>query len=328
MAGLRLVTWTISQALLAPLLGASLGCAEQPAGELPIRLRSDQQLPLWLADTPVMERLSDGARIEMHPGEALTDLAPGAYRCAGRTVLVRSDDSAAGHALSVVGLPILELELGSAEQQAADAGRGFNEFSLPVYAWRMADGWPWPWVTQGSYWGGLAGICWRITVDGKPYAYDRALGAYARADHTAIPISTEPPSRTLQAVRRGDLIAAHGVTGILVGDAGVAGVLDPADELVTACVVVGEPARVRVVRLGDLVGQQPIDLFTRDRPRGESRLKPPPDPDNPLHQMSLKRQMVALGGMFALCAILMLRYRRLRHQGGRKVTIDPFRPKR
>jgi hypothetical protein len=32
---------------------------------------------------------------------------------------------------------------------------------------------------------------------------------------------------------------------------------------------------------------------------------------------------VALGGMFALCAILMLRYRRLRRKSRRTVSVDP-----
>jgi hypothetical protein len=178
-------------------------------------------------------------------------------------------------------------------------------------------------VTHGSYWGGLSGICWRITVDGKPFAFDPALGAYRRADLTAMPITPEAPSRILQAARLGDVIAAKGVTGILVRDLGRPGMLDPADELVTACLVAGSPPRVRVVRLGDLVGDQPIDIFTRDRPRGEGRNRPPPDPDNPLHGLSLRRQLVALGGMVVLCAILMLRYRRLRRKQRRQVGVDP-----
>ncbi len=85
----------------------------------------------------------------------------------------------------------------------------------------------------------------------------------------------------------------------------------------------GSPPRVRVVRLGDLVGEQAVDLFTRDRPRGESRNHPPPDPDNPMHRLSLERQLLALGGMFALCTIRMLRYRRLRRRSRRTVRGDP-----
>jgi len=297
--------------------------AGESAGALPLRLRSDQVLPAQFGAEAVLERLTDGARVTVHAQERLSDLLPGAYRCNERTVLIRADDSPAGHALSVVGLPIMELERGDQEQTAALGAQGFNEFSLAVYAWRMADGWPWPWVTQGSYWGGLSGICWRITVDGKPFVFAPALGAYQRADRSAMAITREPPSRTLQAVRLGDLIAAKGVSGILVRDLGKPGVLDPADELVTACLVAGSPPQVRVVRLGDLVGEQPIDLFTRDRPRGESRNRLPSDPDNPLHQLSLRRQLVALGGMFVLCAILMLRYRRLRRTQRRQVTTDP-----
>lgn len=302
-------------------------CDEGSPATLPLHLRCDQHLPAWLG-TVVFERLSDGARIELPARGSLTDLLPGAYRCAERTVLVRPDDSVAGQALSVVGLPILALDRGQRERQAAFGGQGFNEFSLPVYAWSLGDGWQWPWVTHGSYWGGLAGICWRITTDGKPYRFDAARGAYVLPDQTSIPITSAPPSRTLHAVRLGDLIAAKGVTGILVRDLGLPGVLDPADDVVTACVVEGAPARVRVVRLGDLVGEQAIDLFTRDRPRGEDRNKPPPDPDNPLHQMSLQRQLVALGGMLALCAIMMLRYRRLRRQSRRRVEVDALRPRR
>ncbi len=320
----RLARCPQSLLLLCLLPAAALrSWAGEGAGGLPLRLRSDQVLPSQFGAEAVLERLADGARITMHAQERLSDLLPGAYRCQDRIVLVRVDDSPASHALSVVGLPILELASSDREQAAASGAQGFNEFSLAVYVWRMADGWPWPWVTHGSYWGGLSGICWRITVDGKPYAFVAALGAYRRADQAAMPITGEPPSRTLQAARLGDVIAAKGVTGILVRDLGTAGVLDPADELVTACVVAGSPPRVRVVRLGDLVGEQPIDIFTRDRPRGEGRNRLSPDPDNPLHQLSLRRQLVALGGMFALCAILMLRYRRLRRKQRRQISADP-----
>jgi hypothetical protein len=309
--------------LFLALIGALPSAAGEGDGGLPLRLRSDQVLPAQLGAEAVLERLADGARITLHAGERLSDLLPGAYRCNDHTLLVRVDDSAAGHALSVVGLPIVENERSDQQQAAALGARSLNEFSLAVYAWRMADAWPWPWVTHGSYWGGLSGICWRITVDGKPFAFDPSLGAYRRADRSAMPITGEAPSRTLQAARLGDFIAAKGVTGILVRDLGKPGVLDPADELVTACLVAGGPARVRVVRLGDLVGEQPIDIFTRDLPRGESRNRLAPDPDNPLHQLSLRRQLIALGGMFALCAILMLRYRRLRRQRRRSVSSDP-----
>jgi hypothetical protein len=298
--------------------------AEDAASAVPVRVRTSEPVPALLGAEAELVRCSDGARIAVHAGEPLADLQPGAYRCGARVVLVRTDDSAAAQALSVVGLPILVMEKGDQEQAAAYAAAGFNEFSLPVYAWRQADGWPWPWVTHGAYWGGLSGICWRITTDGKPHAYAPALRAYAASDGSALRIVDAPPSRELQAVRLGDLVAAKGATAVLVRDLGEPGVLDPADEVVTACVVDGQPALVRVARLGDLVGEQPIDCYTRDRPRGADRNRPPPDPDNPLHKLSFKRQMVALGGMFALCALLMFRARRLlRKQRERGMPIIP-----
>jgi hypothetical protein len=287
---------------------AVLGGAETAA--LPFRLRLGEIVPSAVAGE--LTRLADGARVELRAGEPLQDLLPGAYRRDDRVVIIRPDDSAAGHAISLVGLPVLALETARAEEDAAVRGEGFNAYSLPVQCWRLADGWPWPWVIHGSYWGGLAGLCWRI--DGRPHAYVPGRQGYVTRDGSPLPVIDTPPAREPEAVRLGDLVVAKGLIGVLVRDLGQAGVLDPADEVVTASLKEGDPARVRVARIGDLFGDAPVDLFTRDRPRGEARAKPPPDPDNPLHQLPLTRQWVAAGGMFVLCALLLFRLRRLRQK--------------
>lgn len=314
MRQLLLVLWWCGG--LAPLTGAE-------ASSLPFRLRLGEVVPPDAAGGLV--RLADGARVELRASEPLQDLLPGAYRRDDRLVIIRPDDGAAGHALSLVGLPVLALETARAEADAALRTEGFNAYSLPVYCWRLADGWPWPWVIHGSYWGGLAGICWRISTDGQPHAYVPDRRGYAAHNGTPLPVIAAPPARAPEAVRLGDLVVAKGMIGVLVRDLGQAGVLDPADEVVTASLKEGDPARVRVARIGDLVGDAPVDLFTRDRPRGEARAQPPPDPDNPLHQLSLTRQWVAAGGMFVLCALLLFRLRRLRRKSRERERLMPPR---
>jgi hypothetical protein len=275
-------------------------------------------------------RLHDGARLTV-AGEAWQRLQPGAYRYRDSLVLVRAGEDAAAWAASTHGAPTTSTREDAAEMAvAAESGTGFTPLTLPIWCWRHADDFPWPWVVQPGIGGGLAAILRRYNPRRAGFAYDREQGVYRDDDGRGIligdspsavaPFGDEPAARPITVVL-GDLVAGEsdqplGPQGILVADHGRIGFLDPADEVITCFGPDGLPAeRVRRLALGDLVGPEPIHIYRRDRQRAEDLRAGRLQPDNPVWNLSPRRQWLTLAGMAVLIIVLLRAARKARRRG-------------
>lgn len=287
------------------------------------RLRSDQPLPAELAGT--WQRLSDGARLSV---DVLEPVIPGAYLSPqGQLVLLRDGDDAGAEALSMVGLPaypVLPLDELAALGERYEA---FTPESLPIALWRRLDGFPWPWVLGGDMHQGLAALVRRVNPGPAGFAFDPQQGCYVDGAGRAVGIGMAalPPANLLErsleegpfTIALGDVIAhAHpteelGRIAVLVRDAGRPGLLDPADEVVSASAPRGgRIERVRRYRLGDLLGPVPVHCFRRDPVKGERRVASRYKPDHIIWRLPRHRQLMILAGLI-LGIVVLYRWGRL-----------------
>lgn len=276
------------------IVGSTLSAAEV------LHLRLDQTAPSEAVGTWL--RLSDGATLSVQTGEALRDFAPGVYRSGTRRLALRSGDTAADWAASLVGLRSANLGSENEREQGVEQLIAVDPFALVIFAWRRADTVPWPWVGHGLTTGGLLGLTTLQITHEDHVQFDGVTGAYVVGGQP-ITIGSD------RQVALGDIIVARPAHAILVADRGVRGLLDPADEIVVS-LPAADP-QVQRMPLGELAGRGAFAVWRRD----PGRLGSDPASGRPAHHLSDKmeqlselpphRQWMAAAGMVLICAALL-----------------------
>lgn len=306
------------------LLGASVSAAEDAGAPEAViggrHLAHGDRVPAELAGT--WRRLADATRLELRPGTALDGLVPGTYRTPAGRVHVRAGEGVAARASSLVGLPTITFEQVGARERLARDLRAVDHLSLVIAAWRLADGYPWPWADVDDRWDGLAWLCRRRNPTARGFVYDADAGCYRERDGRMVGIGTGAGvvAELGDLVTAAPLDAAFPTIGILVADRGRSGLLDPDDLVVAAqrAEAGGTLAeRVHALPLGTLLGPYEVHVFTRDRDRAEQirareRRAAPLRPDNPIWALPRWRQLCALAGMVLIVLVLLRRARRYR----------------
>ncbi len=290
-------------------------------------LHQDQRAPKAIVGP--WRRLADGAVFTLAPGQELAGLAPGAYRSGPARIFVRAADHAGGYARAMVGLPTLQREQLPRRERLAAAGLAVDHLSLVIRAWRMADGLDWPWVAPTDPpQRGLAGLV--DSVSGTSHGFRAAVGdVYRDAARKPVRIAAAGPEPR---VLPGDLIAAaapgaeFSTVVVLVADRGEAGLLDPADLVVSAQGAGGALVeRVRELPLGVLFGRQEIHLKRRSRERLEQRTAATAagEAQGPLDGLSQWEQVCVLLGMLIIILTLLRRSRRYRREQAARKRRSP-----
>lgn len=266
-------------------------------------------------------RAADGAAITFTLGEDLLRVLPGTYRRDGAQLHLRPSDDAGGRALSLVGLRTLCQEEVPERMALVSGFICTDHLALPIAAWRLADGLDWPWVDLSGGFDGIHRRCRRLNPKAEGFSFASASGAYVDKDAKPIAIGAG-------GAQPGDLIAVAppnerreavwGLVCVLVGDAGIIGVLDPADPVVCCQDPEGRLLpQAFATELGHAAGgPAAVFIYQRD----PETLKPPPrstsirDLHNPIWQLPRWRQMLALAGMVLLIGVMVRYGRRMRRK--------------
>ena len=231
-------------------------------------------------------------------------LLPGAYVTAdGATIIIRSGDGVASHALSLLGLPVAFSADGHQRAAKASNAAGYDALGLFVHCWRLADHKEWPWVNNFGIFGGLAAYLERLH-DNTGLGFDLEQGSYVDAEGRPVRIGGDSAQPGLNAVL-GDVISADQdqdlpTMGILSRDLGKPGVLDPEDIVVTTQQQRGAAAyQVEAVLVGALMGERPVHVFRRNGARLDEHLAQRLAGDNPIWHRG-KRVWLVVAGMVIL----------------------------
>ena len=284
-------------------------------------LRVDQAAPSAVAGT--WRSMLDGRRFVIEAGQSLAEVAVGAYQVGATAVYLRDGDDAAAYARALVGAPTLTADRYPHRVAMAETSLGFDHLSFVIAVWRRADGLEWPWVApdDSDRFAGLGWLC--DTISGSAgVRYDDHQGVYV--DETGRPVAVADAGDPIDGgglvLRPGDLISmvrpgdAFPTIGVLVGDHGHQGLLDPEDWVVTAQHRGGALAdHIQILAIGQLFGPQQLYLrrrsaerLTARQQRGDGGVR------HPLADRSPVQQIMALLGMVIIIAVLMRRLRRHR----------------
>ncbi len=274
-------------------------CVALSAAET-VHLRTDAVVPASLAGP--WQRLSDAVTIQVAAGESLRDMVPGAYRGEHTRITVRPGDGAGDWASALVGLRSAHLGSEAEREQGVRECIAVDPFAVAIFAWRQADGLPWPWVGHGLTLGGLLSFC-HEQVPQKSVQFSSLTGGYTCDDQ---PIPIGPGAM----VAIGDVIVARPAHALLVADVGIRGFLDPADEVVLS--LPESDAQVRRLPLGDVVGKGPFGVWRRDTAVLSTLTTAPArkahylsEKMDELAKLPPHRQWLAAAGMVLICAALL-----------------------